>query len=537
MLQLLFLFGGIVPILSQTVHNVKVSTSTPYEIGTPDYPTPMEGKDGVFIQWNFQVEKDEKVKLVCIDIRMVQTGEWTADCPHVYVSVEDGKGETKVCGSTVRDFVYISDGPSLKAKIVTSYKGGAIVKCFALNTGDPVPEEIVKLGPQDRIKAIEIRGDRESPLPHLYRMWVFESPPGIRISFQCDLSINNIKPICGWNALKFNNGKTEIEFCDHKHFVWFSKENKAKLKLQLDHYGYGYLRCLVQAVTGPKPDEYNNVKLEEVDSSEHGVTPGARKTSCKCGWANKRGARIIDGKETRVNEFPWMVYVDVTHETDDGSFNTFCGASIITPRHVLTAAHCLVFNSKVTKPENVKMTLALHDATKPTGKEIKINTERLFIRDLFLQKGLNHDDIAILFTKETIDFSTPIVGPICIEKEKFPIINKYLTIMGWGNTEDGYPSDYLRKGKSVVMDPYYCGGQDWDVCTTSTPSSLCSGDSGGPLVRLDKDTNRYTQVSLVSRGYDCRGKYLISTLVSYYYDWIQEIIQATEPSMKTCHKI
>nr|QHB21586.1 venom S1 protease 9 [Platymeris rhadamanthus] len=538
MLRLLLFFGAIAPILCQTVHNVSIPRSQPYEIGTPDYPSNFGWTpDKVTVEWNLQVESDAKIKIVCVDIRMVQSDEWTDKCNDVYLSVYDGKDEKRVCGSSLRDVIFLSNGPTLQVKVVASSKGGGVVKCIVLNTGDPTPEEMIKMDPHDKLKMIKLGGDPGDPLPYLDRMWVFESPPGTRMSFQCDVGVRKVEPLCGWESLRFHNGENEIEFCDYKHAIFFSKGNKAKLRLQLDDRGYGRLNCLVQAITGQKPDEYENVIIEQVDSSEHGVTGGKRQTSCKCGLANKRGARIIDGQETRVNEFPWMVYFDITHETILGSFDTFCGGSILTPRHVLTAAHCVVFNNVIAKPENIKMTLAKHDATKPTGKEIRIQAEKVFLRDLFLQKGLYYDDIAMIFTKETIDFSTPLVGPVCLEKEKFPIINKYLIIMGWGNTEDGYPSDYLRKGKSVVMDPYFCGGNDWDVCTTSTPSSVCSGDSGGPLVRLDKDTNRYTQVSLVSRGSDCRGKYLISTLVSYFYDWIQKVIQETDPSRNTCNKI
>lgn len=54
----------------------------------------------------------------------------------------------------------------------------------------------------------------------------------------------------------------------------------------------------------------------------------------ECGVPN-RVTRIVGGHETQVNEYPWMVML-VTPSTD---FN-FCGGSLITSRHVLTAAHC-----------------------------------------------------------------------------------------------------------------------------------------------------------------------------------------------------
>nr|AQM58327.1 venom serine protease 18 [Pristhesancus plagipennis] len=296
------------------------------------------------------------------------------------------------------------------------------------------------------------------------------------------------------------------------------------------------MECLVQAVTGPNANEYENIVSEEVDSSEHGVTPGSRKTSCKCGWANKNLARIINGEETRVNEFPWMVHLSVRFETDQGSWDSSCGGSLITQRHILTAAHCVVAAGKVEKPENVEMFLAKHDSTKPTGNEVIVHGEKIFVPKLYLEKGLYFHDFAVILTKETIEFNN-IIGPICIEPTELPVINRQAIIMGWGLTEEYRGSDYLRKAKVRVMNTAVCGGSPWDVCTASEPKNFCSGDSGGPVVWLNKDTNRYSQISVISRVPSmCSGKTAsYSTQVAYFYNYIQEVIRETDSSVATCH--
>ncbi|KAK9499734.1 hypothetical protein O3M35_002724 [Rhynocoris fuscipes] len=528
MILLLILLIPLRDIGAQTVHDVLVKAGEPYDVETPDYPELMKWGEEITVAWNLKVENNAKIKLICFDIRMIQMQPWDNDCKSVYFSVVDGDKEDKRCGSSVRDYMYKSSGSQLTVKVVTTKEGTAQLKCVAISLADPKPEEIVELHPNGRAKKFKIDGS-----PNLDRLWVFNSPEGTRMSFQCYVHIRPQKPSCGWSAVTFNNGEVDEEVCDFRDFVWFSKENHAKLRIQIDKYGSGLLECLVQAVTGPHPNEYDNAVSEEVDSSEHGVTPGSRKPSCDCGRANKGVARITYGNETRVNEFPWMVHLHVGHDTRVGHITTSCGASIITARHVLTAAHC-VFVSEIAKPENIVMVLGEHDSSKPTGKEVKVGAERVFVREKFLQEGLYSHDIAVILTKERINFS-PIIGPVCIEPYEYPIINKALIIMGWGLTEEGSSSSYLRKGKSRVIDPIICGASAWDVCTTNVPNSFCSGDSGGPLVRLNPETNRYVQKSLVSRGNSCFGGTQISTYVAYFYDWIQDIIKETDPSVQTCY--
>nr|AQM58400.1 venom s1 protease 22 [Pristhesancus plagipennis] len=535
------LFGVLcaVSVFGQTVNNVVIPIGKYYEFANPGYPQEVFGwKEGGTLEWNFEVDEGARIKVACSDIRMIDSQEMTKECPNVYLSAVDGDGERKVCASSMSNFVHKSDGRRLKIKIVITKNSGLLFKCVAKNIGDPAPTEVIKLYPNGRPRKINVKADQETPYPYLDKLWLFENPEGIRMSFQCSVSLSKVEPACGIISLTFNDGKNDHEVCEGNDYVWFSKSNKAKLRLQLDHWGHGNINCVVQAITGPHPNEYENIVSEEVDSSEHGVIPGQRKTSCKCGWANKNNRRIMHGKETRVNEFPWMVHLYVMHVVNDVSWVSSCGASIITPRHVLTAAHCVVAQNIVAKPENVEMILAKHDSDKPTGNETTIHAERVFVKELYLQKGLSYDDIALIFTKEMIDFSTPLVGPICIEPTPYEVINRRIQIMGWGLTENYVSSRYLRKSKTRVIDPVICGGSPWDVCTMTSPSGTCNGDSGGPLVWLDAETNRYSQVSLVSRGGDrCKGKWSISTLVAYYYGWIQDIIKETDPNVRTCHKI
>ena len=61
--------------------------------------------------------------------------------------------------------------------------------------------------------------------------------------------------------------------------------------------------------------------------------------SSKCGVMNtqENDNRIIGGSETVQNEFPWQAYIRM-------GTTIFCGGSVVSVRHILTAAHCVEDN-------------------------------------------------------------------------------------------------------------------------------------------------------------------------------------------------
>ena len=71
------------------------------------------------------------------------------------------------------------------------------------------------------------------------------------------------------------------------------------------------------------------------------TVPKNNEEHCICGLAKRRNFgktsetenRIIGGKESDVNEYPWMVRLITT--------TTICGGSLISDSWILTAAHCI----------------------------------------------------------------------------------------------------------------------------------------------------------------------------------------------------
>merc|ERR1719369_1858482 len=125
-------------------------------------------------------------------------------------------------------------------------------------------------------------------------------------------------------------------------------------------------------------------------------------SSCQCGIPN-RSNRIVGGVETEVNEYPWQVAL-----VSPNGRSPFCGGTLISDRHVVTAAHCTV-NSAST-PDGVRVLLGEHktdDANQIKVEVASINDDPLYNTQTF------SNDISILTLKEPVTFTTAI-RPICL---------------------------------------------------------------------------------------------------------------------------
>uniref|UniRef100_A0AB38ZEE8 Venom S1 protease 27 n=1 Tax=Ectomocoris sp. TaxID=3104572 RepID=A0AB38ZEE8_9HEMI len=512
-------------------YDIVLRVGQPYDkIVTPGYPdTPVPYNS--IIQWNFIVETHSTIKVACNDIRMGQPGPWTDECEHIHLSFDDESGTTKVCGRNKGGHAFKSKGPKLTVKMVAN-EGSGHVQCTAYNSGEPEPT-IINLEPTD---GVQIIATPMTPVPNLDKMWILRSTPSSRISFQCSISLGNDKQ-CYKDILTIDNGEKVKKYCNDDNETFFTLKNYAKVRIMLNEFGDRQFKCIVQAVTGPNANQFQNIVDEDVDSSEFGVTPGRKSTTCDCGRANKTPARITRGDEAGENEFPWMVFLKIYSPINGGYSVSLCGASIITKRHVLTAAHCVVEypGPVAARPEHIRMVFAEHNKHVTSGKEIEMEGEKLFIHENYI-KHRTHD-IAIIFTKDTIEFG-PLIGPICLSPVQLPIINTRLQILGWGQTETGESSDFLRKSKATVIDRLLCSMAEWEICTHSKPSATCFGDSGGPQVWVDPETNRYTQVSLASKAHkDCYSGPNTQTDVQYFFNWIEDTIKKSDPSQLICQKI
>lgn len=85
-----------------------------------------------------------------------------------------------------------------------------------------------------------------------------------------------------------------------------------------------------ETVTTPGPPTF--VNSDEVPRSLPTVADG-------CGYTSVANKKIVGGVVSKKGAWPWIALLGY----DDASSNPFkCGGTLITARHVITAAHCVI---------------------------------------------------------------------------------------------------------------------------------------------------------------------------------------------------
>ncbi|XP_046609889.1 venom serine protease 34-like [Neodiprion virginianus] len=248
------------------------------------------------------------------------------------------------------------------------------------------------------------------------------------------------------------------------------------------------------------------------------ATPNASSPTCNCGW--KKQSRIVGGTTTVVNEFPMMAgIVDVNKRL------VFCGATIISPTVVASAAHCL--QNMPTKETAVLV--GDHDVS--TGTDTSAAVLHLVAKILLhpsYSVDTNANDISLVFTLEPIVFNMD-VGPACLPfaYASTTFVGNEVEMLGWGTLEfAGAKSDVLQKVKVNVTSINRCQQSfpqvtNKQICTYTPGKDACQFDSGGPLLWQNEYNGRLFLIGIISFGELCADKKpAVNTRMGAYLDWI-----------------
>lgn len=236
--------------------------------------------------------------------------------------------------------------------------------------------------------------------------------------------------------------------------------------------------------------------------------------------------RIINGHDAVKGEAPFIVSLKA------GSH--FCGGSIIDEHWVVTAGHCLIYNS-------FDIVAGLYKRNDESDVQIRNVPSRAF-QFAHEKYGGNVGpyDIGLIYVPEPFDLKTlardgsATVAKINLPSGKYEQTGKG-KLYGWGRDNSGALPNTLQTLDADIVGYTECKAalpsdaplDKVNICsyTAGTTDGACNGDSGGPLVRSTPDGTEL--VGIVSWGYTpCAStKYpSVYTMTSAFNDWIQKTI-------------
>ena len=172
----------------------------------------------------------------------------------------------------------------------------------------------------------------------------------------------------------------------------------------------------------------------------------------------------------------------------------WCGASLISDRWILTAAHC----TRGERAGNIQALLGEHDYS--SNKETEMI--RVGIAEIINHPDYHHQttdiDFSLLKMKKTIDFSKySHIRPICLPTDASQDYTDFTaTVSGWGTlSSGGSSSKKLREVDVKVLSNSDCKNSYSYPSSWITSQMLCANVDGGgkDACQGDSGTGRISQ--------------------------------------------
>ncbi|XP_015739355.1 transmembrane protease serine 5 isoform X2 [Coturnix japonica] len=255
------------------------------------------------------------------------------------------------------------------------------------------------------------------------------------------------------------------------------------------------------------------------------LVPAEPAPPAACGQRSAPGSRVVGGVDAAPGRWPWQV--SVSH----GSRHR-CGGSVLAPRWIVTAAHCVHSYRRSASGWMVRAGVTRGSAKQEAGLPV----ERVISHPLYNDNSMDYD-IALMKLRVPLNFSDTI-GALCLLPSHQDLLpGTPCWVSGWGYTrpDQAQLTEMLKEALVPLISTQRCNSSCMYageltarmLCAGYPQGKIdaCQGDSGGPLVCQDELAWRL--VGIVSWGRGCAepnhpGVY---TNVAQLLPWIYHITE------------